>query len=212
MAIKDAIATVMNRNAFYRDGYRLLLRLSIAQSIVIVALIAGIVALLLSMETKHIYFATTSDGRIINIVPLNEPYRAPADVIAWAAGTAQNVMRFDYQDYRDRLQQASGNFTPSGWESFSKALKESSIIEAVEARKLVVGMEIEAAPEIKNAFVKNGIYTWYLQFPITIKFGGDQPPAAIHTTLLLQVVRVSTLQNPDGISIEQWVTVHPDGK
>ncbi len=73
-------------------------------------------------------------------------------------------------------------------------------------------LEIEAAPEIKNAFVKNGVYTWYLQFPVTIKFDGDAPPAPIRTTLLLQIVRVSTLQNPDGISIEQWVTVHPDAK
>ena len=42
MALKDAIATVLNRNAFYRDGYRLLLRLSIIQSLVIVALAAVI--------------------------------------------------------------------------------------------------------------------------------------------------------------------------
>lgn len=212
MPVKDAIATVLSRNAFYRDGYRLLLRLSIVQGIIIALLIAGIVSLLLSIETKHIYFATTADGRIINIVPLNEPYRSQADVIAWAAGTAQNVMRFGYHDYRERLQQVSSNFTPTGWESFTKALKESNIIEAVSARKLVVTMDIEAAPEIKNAFVKNGVYTWYLQFPITIKFDGEQPPAAIHTQLLLQIVRVSTLQNPEGISIEQWVTVNPGQK
>src|SRR5262249_2868969 len=152
--------------------------------------------------TKHIYFATTSDGRIINIVPLNEPYRSQADVVAWAAGTAQNVIRFGYHDYRERLQQVSGSFTPTGWESFTKGLKESNTIQACSARKLVVTMDIEAAPEIKNAFVKNGVYTWYLQFPVTIKFDGEQPPAAIRTQLLLQIVRVSTLQNPEGISIE----------
>ena len=206
MPLKDAIATVLNRNAFYRDGYRLLLRLSIIQGIVIIVLAAGIISLFLSIENKRIYFATTSDGRIISIVPLNEPYRSQADVIAWAAGTAQNVMRFGYHDYRERLQQVSADFTTTGWESFSKALKESDIIDAVTARKLVVTMDIEAAPEIKQSFVKQGVYAWYLQFPVTIKFDGDQPPAAIRTMLFLQIVRVSTLQNPDGISIEQWVT------
>jgi len=212
MALKDAIATVLNRNAFYRDGYRLLLRLSIIQSIVIVVLIAGLVSLILSIDTKRIYFATTSDGRIINIVPLNEPYRSQADVISWASGTAQNVMRFGYHDYRERLQQASADFTTTGWDSFSKALKESNIIEAVSARKLVVTMDIDAAPEITQDFVKNGVHTWYLRFPVTIKFDGDQPPAAIHITLLLQIVRVSTLQSPEGISIEQWITANPGGK
>jgi intracellular multiplication protein IcmL len=212
MPVKDAVATVLNRNAFYRDGYRLLLRIGIIQGIIIMVLVAGIITLLMSIEDKRIYFATTSDGRIINIVPLNEPYRTQADVIAWAAGTAQNVMRFGYHDYRERLQQISTNFTTTGWESFTKALKESNIIDAVSARKLVVSMDIDAAPEVKQSFVKNGIYTWYLQFPITIKFDGNAPPAPIHTILLLQVVRVSTLQDPDGISIEQWVTVNPEGK
>jgi intracellular multiplication protein IcmL len=212
MPLKDAIATVLNRNTFYRDGYRVLLRISLVQSVIIALLVAGIVTLLLSVQVRQIYFATTSDGRIINIVPLNEAYRTPAEVIAWAAGTAQNVMRFGYNDYRQHLQQVSSEFTESGWTSFNKALKEANIIEALEARKLVLSMDIDAAPEIKNAFVRNGIFTWYLEFPVTIKFDGIQPPADIHTTLVLQVVRVSTLQNPNGLSVEQWVTLTSHGR
>jgi hypothetical protein len=212
MPLKDAITTVLNRNSFYRDGYRVLLRISLVQSIVIALLVAGIVTLLLTVQTRQIYFATTSDGRIIDIVPLNEAYRSNADVIAWAAGTAQNIMRFGYHDYRQHLQQISSDFTETGWASFNKALKDANIIEAIEARKLVVTMDIEAAPEIKNAFVRNGVYTWYLEFPVTIKFDGAAPPGDIHTTLVLQVVRVSTLQNPDGLSIEQWVTINPSNR
>lgn len=207
MPLKDAIATVLNRNAFYRDGYRILLRISLVQTVVIALLVAGIVTLLLTVQTRQIYFATTSDGRIIDIVPLNEPYRSNAEVIAWAAGTAQNVMRFGYSDYRQHLQQVSSDFTESGWTSFNKALKEANIIEALEARKLVLSMDVNAAPEIKNAGVNAGVFTWILEFPVTIKFDGVTPPSDIHTTLHLQIVRVSTLQNPDGLSIEQWVTV-----
>src|SRR5579871_5259953 len=125
MALKDAVGTILNRNAFYRDGYRVLLRISVIQGIVIALLVGALVSLLLSMQTRQVYFATTSDGRIINIVPLNEPYRTQADVIAWAASTAQNVMRFGYHDYRERLKQVSDDFTQTGWESFNKALKES---------------------------------------------------------------------------------------
>lgn len=212
MPIKDAVATILNRNAFYRDGYRLLLRISLIQLAVIVLLIMSIVGLSMTMKAKPVYFATTSDGRIINIVPLNEQYLSPAQVIAWTASTAQNVMRFGYHDFRDRLQQVSNNFTATGWDSFNKALKDAHFIDAIQARKLVVTMEINAAPEIQSAFVRNGVYTWYVQFPVTIKFDGDQPPQPINTTLRLQIVRVSTLQNPDGISIEQWVPLNPDAK
>ena len=211
MPIKDAVSTILNRNAFYRDGYRLLLKISLIQAVVIVAMVMAIITMVLTMKPRSVYFATTSDGRIINIVPLNEPYRSSADIIAWTAATAQNVMRFGYHDYRDRLQQVSSNFTPGGWDSFNKALKESGFLDAIDKRKLVVTMDINAAPEITNAFVRNGIYTWYLQMPVTIKFDGDAPPGPITTTLRLQVVRVSTLQNPEGISIEQWVPLNNNG-
>ncbi len=205
MALKDAVSTILTRNAFYRDGYRLLMRISIVQGMVIVAMVLAIIVMIMTMETRYVYFATTSDGRIINIVPMNEPYRSSADVIAWAAGAAQNIMRFDYRDYRQRLQQSAANFTPYGWETFTRAIKDARILEAVEARKLVVSLEIEGAPEIKKNFIHNGVYTWNLEMPVTIKFDGNEPPASSHGVLILQIVRVSTLQNPDGISIEQWI-------
>ena len=212
MPIKDAVATILTRNSFYRDGYRFLLRISLIQAAVIVLLVLSIVGLALSMKPRSIYFATTSDGRIINIVPLSEPYLSNAQVIAWTAATAQNVMRFGYYDYRDRLQQISSSFTPSGWTSFNKALKEANFLDAIQARRLVVTLDINAAPEIQNAFDHDGVYTWYVQFPVTIRFDGDQPPQPINTVLRLQVVRVSTLQNPDGISIEQWVPTSTESR
>ena len=91
MPLKDAIATVTNRNAFYRDGYRLLLKLSLLQTGAIGLLAAVIVGLALTSTTRQIYFATTTDGRIIPLVSVSEPYRSQAEVVSWAAKTAQEV-------------------------------------------------------------------------------------------------------------------------
>ncbi|MBV8549314.1 MAG: DotI/IcmL/TraM family protein [Alphaproteobacteria bacterium] len=203
----DPVATVMHRNAFYRDGYRMLLRITVVQLFVIGLLIASLVGMVLTVETRQVYFATTSDGRIIPIIPLSEPYRENSEVVTWAAETAKNVMRFDYIDYKARLQQVSPSFTPGGWESFNKALKDSNLLDALQARKLVLTMTVNAAPEIINSGLHNGIYTWDLRMPVTIKMDGAEPPQPINASLLLRVVRVSNLQNPDGISIEQWVTL-----
>ena len=127
-------------------------------------------------------------------------------MIAWSANKAQDVMRFGYSDFRQRLQDSSRNFTASGWETFTKAMKDARILEAVEARKLTVSLQILQAPEIKDSFVHDGVYTWILQCPVAIRFDGNsEVPQAMNAILLLQVVRVSTLQNPDGISIEQWI-------
>jgi intracellular multiplication protein IcmL len=210
MPVKDAIATILNRNSFYRDGYRLLLRISMIQGFVIAVLVVCIAGLVLTVHTKQIYFATTSDGRIISVVPLNEPYRTDAEVIKWAALTAQSVMRFDYKDYKERLQQATNSFTPSGWDAFSKALKESSIIDEVTARKLVISLDVGQAPEIDREGTLNGVYTWHMKFPVSIKFDGNEPPQPINTQLVLTIVRVSTLVDPNGINIQQWVIHNPD--
>lgn len=210
MPVKDAIASVLNRNAFYRDGYRTLVKISLIQTAVIAVLILSIIVLVISMKPHPVYFATTSDGRIINVVPVSEPYKSQADLVAWAAQTSQNVMRFGYHDYRDRLQQASSNFTTTGWDSFNKALKDSHFLEAILAHKQVITLEINAAPEIQSAGVRGGVYTWYVQFPVTIKFDADQPSQPQQLMLHLQIVRVSTLQNPDGISIEQWILTAKD--
>ena len=123
MPVKDAIATVLNRNAFYRDGYRLLLKVSLIQGVVIAILVFCIATLVLSANTRNVYFATSTDGRIINLIPLNEEYRSQAEVVTWAAATSQSVMRFGYHDYRDRLQQASNSLPNTGWDSSPKHLR-----------------------------------------------------------------------------------------
>lgn len=206
MAIRDAVNTVLNRNAYYRDGYRLLLRISLVQGIAIALLLMTIVGLILMMNTRYVYFATTSDGRIINIVPLDDPFRSRADVVAWAASKGKDVMRMNYYDYRQRLQESSNNFTPAGWDTFTHALKDARYIEALEAHKLIMAMNIEAAPEVERAYVsKEGVYTWNLQFPATITFEGNEKLADIRVNIYMTIVRVSTLQNPDGISIAGWV-------
>jgi hypothetical protein len=66
-------------------------------------------------------------------------------------------------------------------------------------------LDVLGAPEIQKVYVKDGVYTWILRMPVSIKFEGPDAPAPINAMLLLQVVRISTLQNQDGISIEQWI-------
>ena len=212
MSVKDSIATVLNRNAFYRDGYRMMLKISLIQAGVIGLLILAIVGLVLSIKPHTVYFATTSDGRIIPVVPLEEKYLTPAQLTAWAAKTAQQTMTFGYHDYHDRLQQAATNFTTVGWNSFNKAIDDANFIKAITNHKQVVTMEIGAAPEIDSEGVHNGIYYWIVHMPITIHFDGEVPSEPINVILKLQIVRVSTLQNPDGVSIEQWIQIDPNQK
>lgn len=212
MSVKDAVGTILTRNAFYRDGYRALLRICLILGAVIAVLIGALVSMILTQRTEHVFFATTSDGRIINIVPLDKAYINQGDLVAWASDTVKRTMTFGYNDYRMRLQDVASNFTSTGWESFMKALKEAHILEAVDARKLVVDISVDAAPEILGEGNNKGVYTWVMQLPVTIKLIGENAPSDMQWMLRLTVVRVSTLQHPQGVGIEQWVAAPRSSK
>jgi intracellular multiplication protein IcmL len=205
MTINDALKTITSRNNFYRDGYRLMLRVSMIQMLAIAILAAGLVALILTSKVEHVFFATTSDGRIISIVPLNEPYITDGSLVAWAADTSKRVMGLSFNDFRQRLQDVAFNFTPNGWETFSKALKDARILELIEERKMTSELTIQAAPEIIKRGELNGVYSWILQIPVVLSFKGEQAPQPLSGMLRLQISRVSTLQHPKGVGIDSFL-------
>ncbi len=205
MTINEAVQTIVNRNNFYRDGYRLMLRISFVQTVAILLLVGGLVTMALSAKVEFVYFATTTDGRVINIVPLNEHYISDGALVAWVADTSKRVLSLSFSDFRQRLQDVAYNFTPQGWETFMKALKDARILELIEERKIVTEMSIDAAPEIIKRGEVNGVYIWVLQMPVSLVFKGEQAPQAVKGNLRVQVSRVSTLQHPKGVGIDQFL-------
>jgi intracellular multiplication protein IcmL len=203
---QDAIQTVMVRNSFYRDGYRALLKVALVQGAIIILLVGIIVLLILSSDVKHVFFATNVDGRIMPIEPLPEPYFADDQVITWTAKTAREVMQLDYLNYRTNLDKANNRFTQTGRIDFHNALKESRLIESIEANKLVSQLKIEGAPQIlKKGLTREGVYVWFLSMPISIIYDGANPPQPFRGKLQVRVDRVNFLENPDGIAFGQWV-------
>jgi intracellular multiplication protein IcmL len=205
MTIDNALKTIVSRNNFYRDGYRLLLRVSFIQVIAILLLTGGLVTLILTSKVEYKFFATTTDGRIISIVPLNEPYVTDGSLVAFVADTTKRVLTLSFSDFRQRLQDVAYNFTPNGWETFSKALTNARILELIETRKMVTEMTILSAPEIIQKGEVNGVYVWILQMPVTLTFKGEQSPQDLRGRLRVRISRVSTLQHPKGIGIDQFI-------
>ena len=77
------LETVVIRNQFYQDRYRTLVKLALVEAIAIVVLVVGLV-FAVNMQTVHnVYFATTSDGKIIQLQPLNRPNMSDSTIINW---------------------------------------------------------------------------------------------------------------------------------
>lgn len=201
----SALNTVVTRNAFYRDGYRNLTRLVLIQGLAIIGLIIGLVVTVSISQPQDRFFATTSDGRLVRMIPLGQPNLNDAAIVSWSARAASEIMTFGFHDYQRRLQESSTYFTRRGWQSFTEALDRARIIEAVEKNQQIVTSAPQQAPVIIQQGLVNGIYRWIVELPLIVTYqsGGAQQSNVVRVRLI--IVRVSTLDSPSGIGIQQWI-------
>ncbi len=196
---------VITRNIFYRDGYRNLVKLTIIQGLIILILIVALAITIAVSRPQDRFFATTADGRLIRMIPLNESNMTDAAIISWAARAGSDIMTFGFHDHEKRLQDTSIYFTRRGWQSFTEALDKSRVIQSVEANQQVVTAAPQRAPVIVQQGLVAGIYRWIIRVPLVVTYqsGTAQSSSTLEVTMV--IVRVSTLDNPSGVGIQQWV-------
>jgi len=201
------LGAVVVRNEFYRDGYRTILKLALLQTLVILGLIGAMLFVVHVHQPENRYFATTEDGRLIPMVALNEPNLSTPALMSWVAQAATEVMTFGFNDYRRRLQEASRNFTRRGWESFTKALQQSRIIEMVEVNQQVVTAAPRGAPVITKEGLAAGRYQWIVEMPMILTYQSGTQKRSDNLKITIVIVRVPRLESPNGVGIEQWIAV-----
>lgn len=201
------LGVVVLRNEFYRDGYRSMLRLVLLQGAIILGLIAVMFYVVHIHQPENRYFATTEDGRLVPMIPLSQPNLSTPALMSWVAQASTEVMTFGFSDYQRRLQEASRNFTRTGWESFTKALESSRIIEMVQENQQVVTAAPQGAPVLQSEGLIAGRYQWIVQLPLVLTYqsGGRTRSDSLLVTIV--VVRVPRLESPNGVGIEQWIAV-----
>lgn len=201
----DGLGHVVVRNEFYRDGYRTLLKVALLEAVVIIGLILAMFYVIQVHQPENRYFATTSDGRLVPMVALNEPNLSTPALMSWAAQAATETMTFGFHDYRRRLQESSRNFTRIGWASFTTALEKSRIMEMVEANQQVLTASPRSAPILVSEGVVNGRYQWQVEMPMVVTYQAGSQTRADNLVITLLIVRVSRLESPNGVGIEQWI-------
>lgn len=202
---KADLGKVLVRNEFYRDGYRMALRVAVIQSFIIVLLVGAMYFVVHIHQPEDRYFATTVDGRLIPMVGLDQPNLSDPALLSWAAQAATETMTFGFSDYRRRLQEASRHFTKQGWAAFSKELADIKLIETVESQYLLTTAIPSAAPQILEERIVGGRYQWVVQIPLIITYQSKDNKRDDRWMVTLVIVRVPRLESPNGVGIAQWV-------
>ncbi len=201
---EDALTVVTLRNKFYKDSQR---------KVIFALLIAILVNLVLGSMLVYIithppapkYFATSINGRITPLFPLDQPNQSDSAVLQWANQAAIASFTYNFVNYRDELQASSGFFTPEGWDQFLNALQQSNNLDAVKAKKLIVSAVATRAPIILQKGVLNGSFSWRVQMPILVTYQSASEFTQQNNVVTMLITRVSTLNSPRGIGISQFV-------
>lgn len=201
---EDALMAVELRNKFYRDGQRkmvLILLISLIANLILASMLIYIV----THPPAPKYFATSINGRITPLFPLNEPNQSDSAVLQWANQAAIAAYTYNFVNFRSELQAASGFFTADGWTQFLNALQASNNLDAVKAKKLVVSAVATRAPIILQKGILNGRYSWRVQMPILVTYQSASEFSQQNNVVTMLITRVSTLNSPRGIGIAQFV-------
>ncbi|MBL7479610.1 type IVB secretion system apparatus protein IcmL/DotI [Legionella bononiensis] len=201
---EDALTVVALRNQFYKDSQRKVI-LALLIAIVVNFVLGSLLVYIITHPPAPRYFATTINGRITPLFPLNEPNQSDSAVLQWANQAAIAAFTYNFVNYRDELQASSGFFTADGWDQFLNALQSSNNLDAVKAKKLIVSAVATRAPIILQKGVLNGSFSWRVQMPILVTYQSASEFTQQNNVVTMLITRVSTLNSPRGIGISQFV-------
>lgn len=201
---EDALTVVTLRNQFYKDSQRKVI-FALLIAIFVNCILGFILIYIVTHPPAPKYFATTLNGRITPLFPLNEPNQSDSAVLQWANQAAIAAFTYNFVNYRDELQASSGFFTAEGWDQFLSALQQSNNLDAVKAKKLIVSAVATRAPIILQKGILNDSYSWRVQMPILVTYQSASEFTQQNNVVTMLITRVSTLNSPRGIGIAQFV-------
>lgn len=206
MTNEDSLQRVALRNQFYQDGHKKAV-VALLFSVIVNIIMGSLMVYIITHPPAPQYFATSKDGRITPIVPLDKPNATDATVQQWATQAALAVFSFNYVNYQQELQAASGFFTANGWKQFQNALQTSGTLEVVLAKKMIVSSRPTGAPRmpVPSQVLANGRYAWQIQVPIQVILRNQNTYNPLQYLVTMVIMRVSTLNSPSGIGIEQFL-------
>ncbi|WP_298706045.1 DotI/IcmL family type IV secretion protein [Variovorax gossypii] len=186
-----------------------LTRIIVWQSLAVGCLAIGLViALVFVMRTHREVIASTSDGRLVPVIPLDKPYVSDARVLGYVDECARQVFSHDFLHWRTTLQNSKTCFTEKGGDAVEEAL--APWVKDISERELTMSVSMADTPVIAKRGDFNGTFAWRVQAPISL-FRRGTKMSDVPRPFILQVVvrRVGLDQNPRGIAIDSLQLV-PD--
>lgn len=199
-----ASGLVRNRNAFYQNGYQLLIKVVIGQSVAIVVLVIALF-LFAGNEPRIIPIGLTEDLRVIEIPSDEDPYLDNNRVRQWAITTLTDIYDWDYRNYRSHFTDVERNFTSQGFTAWLQSLDASQRVDYVTSNELLMSFTPKDAVVVGDGMYQ-GAYRWRLEVRGAIVYSATgRSDRSEEVRLLVDVTRVDIRRNGIGVAIDQIV-------
>ena len=204
VAATRSLERVMARNYFYRDNYYRMMLVCFWLLLLSFAL-AGFLYYQHMTRPAPQYFATTPEGALIELIPLDQPNLSTNTLLQWATQAATASYTYNFVNYRQAFQGVRDYFTPEGYKNYMKAIAESRNLEAVKSKKLVVSCVPTGVPIVGNEGRIAGRYAWQVEMPMLISYQSATEVIRQNIKLTMLIIRIPTLDSPKGIGIAQFI-------
>jgi len=197
------------RNDYYRDGVHTLFFIVKFEAVVMIFLTIVLAIYLCTRQNNDRYFAETIDGRAIQMASQRVPNMARDTISDWAATTASEVMTFGFNNIDEHFPAVQHDFTPDGWASFKKAVRNSKVMdEIIKTQQLVTAVPLGPPVWKQDGLItdKNGsvFEGWIFDVPILITFRAGSDVRPIQKKVHMVIEKVPTEDNPYAVGIREW--------
>lgn len=214
MAGKNAIATIFERNRFYRRQFHMAF-FTFFMSLIVIGILSGVLYYIWNNPTFPVYFATDNVGRLIKIVPVSQPNMSDADAEQWAIEAATKAYSYDHVNYREQLQNAQKYFTTYGWTQYMDALTASNNLVALKRRRMVIVANVVGKPKLVTKGRLAGAFAWKFEMPMLVTY--LTPPydtkSRFSNALTVDIIiqRQPILQSYKGLGVLQIISKMASG-
>lgn len=202
----DAAAReIVDRGVKYQQKRELMTATVINAMANVVLSTAVLVAVWFLAHVAPVYFAA-DHGRLLRMYALDEPYRAPADVIGYAKTTLDRTFALDFSNYQMQLEDLRPRYTQDGFKNLLEGLKGNGMLDMIRTKRMNLTSSTGTGVLVEQGN-EQGVYSWVVRFPLTLKLVGqttEMPDQKLIATV--RVRRIPTLDSVEGIGVAEVVT------
>lgn len=194
------------RNArTFEAAYKVMARIALGLGVSTVVLAASTAYLAMSKPEPR-YFATSTDGQILPLVPLDRPHQTAAEVSNFAVRAVTTSLTYDFANYRADFNNALQFFTkPAGWNQFVDAIQESQMLDLVQKRRLNTTAVANNAVIVREGINSRGVYEWIVQIPLRVTYQSASEVTGQNFLITVNIERLQTYESPYAMAISRFI-------